>query len=141
MSYLIDTNVVSELARPKPAPAVAAWFEEVADETLHLSVLTLGELRRRVEKLPAGKRKEKLRYWLEHEVPAWFGERLLPVDAFVADTWGRLQAVAERTLPAIDGLLAAPCVAGSHFRISAVRPAAITSNAGTSLRIICRYMD
>ena len=91
-------------------PAVAAWFEEVADEALHLSVLTLGELRRGVEKLPAGKRKEKLRYWLEHEVPAWFGERLLPVDTFVADTWGRLQAVAERTLPAIDGLLAATAI-------------------------------
>jgi len=76
------------------------WFEEVADEALHLSVLTLCKLRRGIEKLPAGKRKEKLRYWLEHEVPAWFGARLLPVDTFVADTWGRLQAVAERTLPA-----------------------------------------
>lgn len=86
MSYLVDTNVISELTRPKPAAAVAAWFEEVADEALHLSVLTLGELRRGVEKLPSGKRKEKLRYWLEQELPAWFGERLLPIDAAVADT-------------------------------------------------------
>lgn len=107
MSYLIDTNVISELARPKPAQSVAAWFEEVADEALHLSVLTLGQLRRGVEKLPSGKRKEKLRYWLEQELPAWFGERLLPIDSGVADIWGRLQAGAQRTLPAVDSLLAA----------------------------------
>lgn len=116
MSYLLDTNVVSELTRPRPAPPVEAWFEEVADEALHLSVLTVGELRRGVERLPAGKRKEKLRYWLEHELPAWFGERLLPIDSAVADTWGRLQAGAERTLPAIDSLLAATAL-HHHLRL------------------------
>jgi toxin FitB len=116
VSYLIDTNVVSELTRSKPAPSVAAWFEEVADEALHLSVLTLGELRRGVEKLPASKRREKLRYWLEHELPAWFGGRLLPIDAAVADAWGRLQATSERTLPAIDSLLAATAL-HHHLRL------------------------
>jgi toxin FitB len=70
-------------------------------------VRTFGELRRGVEKLPESKRREKLRYWLEHELPAWFGDRLLPVDAALADPWGRLQATAECTLPAIDSLLAA----------------------------------
>lgn len=116
MSYLVDTNVISELTRPKPAPAVAAWFEEVADEALHLSVLTLGELRRGVEKLPAGKRKEKLRYWLEQELPAWFGTRLLQIDPAVADTWGRLQAGADRTLPAVDSLIAATAL-HHHLRL------------------------
>lgn len=116
MSYLVDTNVISELTRQKPARFVEAWFEEVADEALHLSVLTLGELRRGVERLPASKRKEKLRYWLEHELPAWFGERLLTIDAAVADTWGRLQATAERTLPAIDSLLAATAI-HHHLRL------------------------
>lgn len=116
MSYLIDTNVISELSRPKPAAAVMAWFETVADDALHLSVLTLGELRRGVERLPMGKRREKLRYWLEHELPGWFGDRLLPVDAAVADTWGRLQATAERTLPAIDSLLAATAL-HHHLRL------------------------
>jgi predicted nucleic acid-binding protein len=55
------------------------------------------------------------RYWLEHELPQWFGDRLLPVDAAVADTWG-LQATAERTLPAIDSLLAATAV-HHHLRL------------------------
>lgn len=116
MSYLVDTNVICELTRSKPAPSVTAWFEEVADEALHLSVLTLGELRRGVEKLPSGTRKEKLRNWLEHELPAWLGERLLPIDAAVADTWGRLQATAERTLPAVDSLLAATALR-HHLRL------------------------
>jgi toxin FitB len=116
VSYLIDTNVISELSRPKPAQVVVEWFKEVADESLHLSVLTLGELRRGVERLPAGKRRERLRYWLEHELPEWFGHRLLPVDAAVADAWGRLQATAERTLPAIDSLLAATAV-HHHLRL------------------------
>ena len=116
MSYLVDTNVISELTRPKPELAVSAWFEEVADEALHLSVLTLGELRHGVERLSPGKRKEKLRQWLEHEVPDWFGQRLLPVDAAVADTWGRLQATTLRTLPAVDSLLAATAL-HHHLRL------------------------
>jgi toxin FitB len=116
LSYLIDTNVISELTRAKPAPAVTTWFEEVADEALHLSVLTIGELRRSVEKLPSGKRKEKLRYWLEQELPDWFGTRLLPINAAVADTWGRMQANSERTLPAVDSLLAATAL-HHHLRL------------------------
>lgn len=116
MSYLVDTNVLSELTRPNPAPSVTDWFEEVRDESLHLSVLTLGELRRGVEKLPPGKRREKLRYWLEHGLPAWFGERLLPIDAAVAEAWGRLQAASERTLPAVDSLLAATAL-HHHLRL------------------------
>ncbi|MCZ8131728.1 MAG: type II toxin-antitoxin system VapC family toxin [Steroidobacteraceae bacterium] len=116
MSYLIDTNVVSELARPRPAPQVSHWFDTVADDALYLSVLSLGELRRGVELLPAGKRREQLRHWLERELPAWFGARLLPLDAAVADTWGRLQAKTRRTLPAIDSLLAATAL-HHHLRL------------------------
>ena len=70
-------------------------------------VLTLGEIRQGVEALPAGVRRERLRTWLETEIPAWFGRRLLPIDGGVADRWGRLNASSVRTLPAIDSLLAA----------------------------------
>ena len=88
MSYLLDTNVVSELARSRPEPAVADWFACMADEALYLSVLTLGELRKGVELLRQGAKRERLRLWLETDVPTWFGNRLLPVDAAVADRWG-----------------------------------------------------
>ncbi len=117
MNYLVDTNVISELARSAPAPEVVAWFGKVEDDALHLSVLTLGELRRGVEKLPSGKRKEKLRDWLEQELPDWFGERLLPVDADVADTWGHLQARSGKTLPGVGSLLAATAL---HHRLCMV---------------------
>ena len=116
MSYLVDTNVLSELTRPRPTPAVSRWFDDVADEALYLSVLSLGEIRRGIEKLPAGKRKETLRAWLEHELPDWFGDRVLPIDAGVADQWGRLQREVLRTLPAIDGLLAATAL-HHHLRV------------------------
>lgn len=107
MGYLLDTNVVSELARPKPAGAVLRWLDQAPYQAIHLSVLTRGELRHGIERLAEGAKKERMRAWLESDLPAWFGERLLPVDAQVADRWGRLAAQARRPLPAIDSLLAA----------------------------------
>lgn len=107
MSYLIDTNVLSELVRPKPDAAVLNWFANTPDEALFLSVLTLGEIRKRVEKLPDLSRREKLRLWLEHDLRDWFGRRILPIDPDVADHWGRLLAQAGRPMPAIDSLIAA----------------------------------
>ncbi len=107
MSYLLDTNVISELVRTTPDERVLAWFREVPDEALHVSVLTLGEIRRGVERLAAGTRREKLRVWLETDLPGWFGDRVLAIDAAVADRWGRLLSAAKRPVPAIDSLLAA----------------------------------
>jgi len=107
LSYLIDTNVLSELVRPQPSSAVVAWFEDVGDEALHISVLTLGEIRKGVELLHDETRREKLRLWLEHDLPDWFGVRVLDVNRAVADRWGRLVAEADRPVAAIDSLLAA----------------------------------
>ncbi|PIX53561.1 MAG: VapC toxin family PIN domain ribonuclease [Zetaproteobacteria bacterium CG_4_10_14_3_um_filter_54_28] len=110
MSYLLDTNVVSELVRARPAPAVVAWFDHVPDESLYISVLTLGEIRKGIESVADGKRKEALRVWLEHTLPDWFEDRMLVIDEAVAEQWGRLQAQAGRPLPAIDSLLAATAI-------------------------------
>ena len=107
MSYLLDTNVISELVRPKPAKIVLDWFANIPSEALHISVLTLGEIRKGVEQMPDGVRREKLRLWLEHDLVDWFGTRVLPVDVLVADRWGRLLASVGRPVPSIDSLLAA----------------------------------
>jgi len=107
VSYLLDTNVLSELVRPKPNPAVIAWFDDIPDESLYISVLTVGEIRKGVESMPASERKEKLRVWLEHTLQGWFEKRMLNIDEGVAEQWGRLMANAGRPIPAVDSLLAA----------------------------------
>ena len=107
MKYLLDTNVISELKRPKPNEKMVDWFAKAGKETLYLSVLTLGEIRKGIDKLADGQKKQTLSDWLEKELPAWFDSRLLVVDAGVADCWGKLQAQINRPLPAIDSLLAA----------------------------------
>jgi predicted nucleic acid-binding protein len=107
MSYLLDTNVISELVRPKPNKNVLAWFKDIPNDALHLSVLSLGEISKGIETLVDHDRKEKLRLWLENDLPHWFGDRLLKINQPVADRWGRLQFEVKRSIPAIDSLIAA----------------------------------
>lgn len=107
MSYLLDTNVLSELRRKVPDAGVVSWFAQRPASTLYLSVLSLGEMRKGVEALPAGERRLALLDWLETDLPHFFTGRILPVDALVADRWGRLLAQAQHPLPAIDSLLGA----------------------------------
>ena len=105
--WLVDTNVISELRRRDPDANVRAWFAQRPATELYLSVLTLGEIRKGVEALTDLGRRTVLREWLERELPVFFADRLLPIDAGVAHQWGQLLAKAGRSLPAIDSLLAA----------------------------------
>ena len=108
--FLLDTNCVSELVRVKPEPRVLEWMEAAEETLLHLSVLTLGDLRKRLAALPQGRRRTRLEAWLEVDLRGRFSGRILPVDAAVADRWGLLAARARRIgalLPIVDGLLAA----------------------------------
>jgi toxin FitB len=107
VSYLLDTNVLSELVRTNPVPAVVSWFDTVPDDSLYISVLTVGEIRKGVELIPDGGKKEKLRVWLEHTLPDWFEDRMLAIDGAVAEQWGRMLAAVNRPVAAIDSLLAA----------------------------------
>lgn len=107
MSYLIDTNVLSELRRKSPDPGVVSWFSQRPPATLHLSVLTLGEIRKGIEGIGDEVRKQSLIDWLETDLPTFFTGRILDVNGAVADRWGRLVAAAGRPLPTIDSLLAA----------------------------------
>ncbi len=131
MSYLIDTNVLSELRRKLPDPQVARWFSARPTGTLFLSVLTLGELRKGVEALADQSRTLRLLDWLETDLPAFFEGRILPVDASVAEVWGHMQAKAGRPLPAIDSLLAA--TAQHHGLMLVTRNVRDMSGLGVSL--------
>ena len=104
MSFLLDTNVVSEIRRGRDQH-VRAWVEGVEDVDLHLSVLTLGEIRKGIELLrgrdPA--QAEVFASWL-HELGTRFSDRIVPIDARIAEEWGRLNATAPRNT--VDSLIA-----------------------------------
>ena len=106
MTYLLDTNVVSEIGKSRPEPGVRSWFADVSDDSLHLSVLVLGEMRHGVERLrprdPA--QASALDRWLT-TVEDQFAERTFDVDAPIAHAWGRINATG--LVPVVDGLLAA----------------------------------
>ena len=110
MTYLIDTNVLSELRRKEPDAGVAKWFSQRPATTLFVSVLTLGEIRKVIDLLPDSERKFALLDWLEVDLPAFFIGRMLTVDVNVADRWGRLMAQVGRPIAAIDSLLAATAI-------------------------------
>jgi predicted nucleic acid-binding protein len=113
VTFLLDTNVLSEVRRPSPDPRVLAWLDEVDEDRTFLSVVSIGEIARGVAQLEAGRRKTALQHWLDVELPGRFGNRLLPVDRATALTWGRLGAESRRAgkgLPAMDGWIAATAV-------------------------------
>ena len=108
--FLLDTNCISELVRPKPEPRVMEWMEAADETILYLSVLTVAEIRKGLAGLAQGKRRTRLETWLEVELLTRFARRIVPIDSAVADRWGLLAAEAKRTgkgLSIIDGLLAA----------------------------------
>jgi toxin FitB len=104
MSYLLDINAISEWVKPRPDPGIVRWLDEVDEDRTYLSVITIGELRKGVDRLAAGRRRDRLEQWLTSELPDRFGERMLPVDAAVADAWGRLLAQAENAGTAVGGI-------------------------------------
>lgn len=110
MSFLVDTNVVSEWVKPRPDPRIVQWFAEVDEDRVYLSVVTLGELRYGVERLPSGTRKQRLDEWVRHDLPLRFEGRVLSVDARIADAWGAIVARREQAgkpIAAMDALVAA----------------------------------
>jgi len=110
VSFLLDTNVVSEWVRPRPDAGVVAWLAEADEDRVFISVVTLAELRYGIERMAIGQRRRRLDDWLSNELPLRFEGRILPVGAAVADAWGKLTALREtsgRPLAAVDAFIAA----------------------------------
>jgi predicted nucleic acid-binding protein len=107
LSYLLDTNIISELRKGERGDAnVARRYESLKDDEIYLSVLTIGELRRGVELI---RRRdvtsaERLDAWLA-EVSSGHEGRIVPVDRVVVERWGRMNV--PDLLPVVDSLLAA----------------------------------
>jgi predicted nucleic acid-binding protein len=108
--YLVDTNIPSELTRETPDARVAAFLENAGRESVFLSAMTVGEICKGIDMLPASQKRNALQDWLDMDVRSWFAGRILPVTESIAERWGHLAAAAKRkgvTLAVVDGVLAA----------------------------------
>ena len=109
MSFLLDTNVVSEWVKPRPDPGVITWLAEVDEDRVFMSVVTLAELRYGIERIPADSRRARLERWLRDELPLRFEGRVLSIDHAVADAWGKTVARCEmigRPIGVMDAFIA-----------------------------------
>ena len=109
--FLLDTNIPSEMLRPRPDPNVADWVKRQANETLFVSVVTMGELRRGITLLAEqSRRRAELEQMIHEKVPSWFQDRILPVTRIIAERWGVLDGerqLAGRPMNIADGMIAA----------------------------------
>ncbi|MEV6276008.1 type II toxin-antitoxin system VapC family toxin [Nocardia sp. NPDC051832] len=138
--YLLDTNAISEWMKPLPDRGLMEWSHATDEDLLFLSVVTIGEVRRGIERLPEGRRKARLTTWLAEEVMDRFGKRLLSVDSAVSQAWGRMRARADlqgRGVDPIDGLIAA--TAESHGLTVVTRNRKDFANTGVP--VICPWDD
>ena len=130
MSYLLDTNVISELRKGERCDGgLARWYEALRDDDVYLSVLTIGELRRGVELIRRRDTAsaERLDSWLDR-VSSGYADRILPVDGSVAERWGRLNV--PDPLPVVYGLLAATAM--THGLTLATRNVRDVAGTGVS---------
>jgi predicted nucleic acid-binding protein len=108
--YLLDTCVISDLVSSQPTDSVVSWIDAVEEERLFLSVITIGEVKRGIDRLPVSARRRKLQAWLEQDLLEQFRGRIIPIGVDVMLTWGTLYAELERAgkkLPAVDSMIAA----------------------------------
>jgi toxin FitB len=110
MNYLLDTCLISELAKSKPDENVVNWVLSENETGFYVSVLTFGELHKGIEKLPESKKKEELRNWVNDELKNRFQSRIIGIDMGISILWGKIQCIAEKKgkpMPVIDTLIAA----------------------------------
>ena len=110
MKYLLDTCVLSEMVIKQPSAKVVDFIDSLDPDDVTLSVITIGEIVKGIEKLPKSRRKQELHAWLKEDLLSRFQGKIIPIDEDVIMTWGILTARAEvagRAMPAIDSLIAA----------------------------------
>lgn len=114
MRLLLDTNVLSEVTKPRPNEGVLKWLHGLDEDRTFISIVSIAEIRRGVALMDAGRKRDTLNEWLTHDLPQRFENRILPVEAPVALAWGDLMALAKRSgrgLASMDGLIAGTAIA------------------------------
>jgi len=134
MNYLLDTCVISELIRENPEANVASWISGTPETSMYLSVLTIGDIHKGIEKLPESKKKDRLHKWVNSDLCIRFKNRILDLDLEVSTKWGQIQGKAEQVgkpMPLIDGLIAATAL--SHDLIVVTRNTKDMEQSGVTL--------
>ncbi len=113
MSYLLDTNIISEFASPIPNAGVINWLNEHEQDDLYLSVVTLGEIQQGIERLSHSRKRTQLTNWLHNSLLVAYADFILPLDTSTMLQWGIITAEClkkGRKMPVMDGLIAATAV-------------------------------
>lgn len=121
MRYLLDTNVISELIARQPNAQVVAWIDSLDPTTVYLSVITIGEIRKGIEKLEPSKRKDVLLDWLNTDLLIRFHEHLAEITTEVMLRWGEVTGQLERQgkpVGVVDSLIAAIALAGEFVLVT-----------------------
>ncbi|MBS1813341.1 MAG: type II toxin-antitoxin system VapC family toxin [Acidobacteria bacterium] len=114
MNYLLDTNVISQFSKKHPNEKALQWMMMADTGSTWLSVITLQEIRYGIEIMPSGKEKDKIARWFEEDLQGEFFDRILPVDAKIADISARLLARAKKFSGLeMDALIAATAIANA----------------------------
>jgi toxin FitB len=135
MKYLLDTCVISEFTRQKPDANVVRWMDSVNEDDLCLSVITVGEIQRGIEKLPESHRKTDLITWLNDQMLTRFENRILSVDLSAMRIWGTLTARMEsagKPMGVMDSLIAACALSQNLILVTRN----IKEFSGTNLQLI-----
>ncbi len=135
MKYLLDTCVISELIAKQPNPGVLEWIDTIDEDGIYLSVITVGEIIKGIEKLPNSKRRQELKDWLENELLIRFQDNLIELDVNILIQWGKLNArleSSEKRLPVLDTFIAATAL--EHDLILVTRNE--TDFKGTGIEIL-----
>lgn len=133
MNYLLDTCVISELASQSPNSNVVSWIDGLGDDNVFISVITIGEIKRGIQRLPMAGRRRKLEDWLENLLVR-FDDTIVAVDTNVVLSWGEMIAVLDkkgRPMPALDSLIAAS--ARYHHLVLATRNTIDFKHSGIQL--------
>jgi predicted nucleic acid-binding protein len=121
VNFLLDTCAISELISKRPDPRVLSWIDSIDPDRVYLSIVTIGEVQKGIEKLRDSSRKEILKSWLQDELLVRFRDRLAPLDLATILQWGTLTGRLEAqgaTMPAVDSLLAATALHGHYVLVT-----------------------
>jgi hypothetical protein len=114
MSYLLDTNVISEWRRPRPDEGLVQWLRGTDEDELYISAATVAEISYGVERMPRGRRRDEIGDWLDRGIVGRFGERIVDIDRRAAALWGRIvagRAAAGEPIGIMDAFVAAAALA------------------------------